>query len=134
MAKATGLAWTTLSVDTSGGGATDIRNDITDLNFSTPRGIQDITGIDKSAKESLLLLADFSISLKGVFNVASSHTVFATISSTSPTSRTVTIVVNTATLPNECNLTDYQIVRSASGELTWTVPGQLADGTAPTWA
>jgi hypothetical protein len=44
--------------------------------------VQDITGLDKSANERLLLLADFSISLAGVFNDASnmSHDVFKTVS------------------------------------------------------
>jgi hypothetical protein len=30
--------------------------------------------------------------------------------------------------------TDYQLTRAQSGELTWTAPGVLADGTVPTWA
>jgi hypothetical protein len=135
MAKASGIGWTTCSVDDSGGTARAIKNDVTDLTFSTPRGVQDITGIDKSAKEALLLLADFSLSLKGVWNSASNqaHDVFKTIPSTS-VNRTVTLTVNGATLANEVILTDYQLARSTSGELTWTVPGQLADGTVPTWA
>ena len=50
MAKASGLGWSVLSVDLSDGTtATDIRNDVTNLSFATPRGVQDITGIDKSA-------------------------------------------------------------------------------------
>ena len=68
MAKTTGLGVTTLSVDDSGGTVRDIRNDITSFNFATPRGVQDVTGIDKSAMERLLLLADFSITLNGVVN------------------------------------------------------------------
>ncbi len=61
MAKETGLGWTTLSVDDSGGTPVVIKNDITDLSISTPRGVQDVTGVDKSAKEALLLLADCSL-------------------------------------------------------------------------
>ena len=30
-------------------------------------------------------------------------------------------------------LTDYQVTRANTGELTWQVPGVLADGTVPTW-
>ena len=45
MAKETGLGWTTLSVDDSGGTARAIINDVTNFNFSTPRGVQDVTGI-----------------------------------------------------------------------------------------
>lgn len=135
MAKASGLGWTTFSVDNAGGTPNDIRNDCTDLQFATPRAVQDVTGIDKSAMERLLLLADFSISTKGVFNAAAnkSHDTYKTIPSTSVI-RTVSIGVNGVSLPNECLLSDYQIQRSNSGELTWTVPGVLADGTVPTWA
>lgn len=135
MAKASGLAQTTLSVDDSGGSVRAIKNDITDWSASTPRGVQDVTGVDKSAIERILLLADFSLTLNGVFNAASnlSHDVFKTVPSTS-VNRTVTITVNGVTLPNEVLFTDYQLSRSASGELTWTAPGVLADGTVPTWA
>jgi hypothetical protein len=135
MAKESGLGWTTLSVDDSSGTARDIRNDVTNFQFATPRGVQDITGIDKSAMERLLLLADFSITLNGVFNDASNraHDVFKTVSSTS-VARTVTLAVSGQTLANECLFTDYPLTRSNSGELTWSAPGVLSDGTVPTWA
>lgn len=135
MAKSTGLGWTTLSVDDSGGTPQVIKNDITNLQFSTPRGVQDVTGIDKSAIERLLLLADFSITLNGVFNPSAtfSHAVFKTVPSTS-VARTVSMTVNGVSLPNETLFTDYQLSRSQSGELTWSAPGVLADGTVPTWA
>jgi hypothetical protein len=135
MAKESGLGWTTLSVDDSGGTARDIRNDLTNLQFSTPRATQDVTGIDKSARETLLLLADFSITLNGVFNDAANagHAVFKTIPSTS-VARTVSIGVSGQTLANEVHLTDYPLTRSDAGELTYSVPGVLADGAVPTWS
>lgn len=135
MAKENGLGWTTLSVDDSGGSACDIRNDVTNFNFSTPRGVQEVTGIDKSAMERLLLLADFSIELNGVFNDAASksHAVLKTVPSTS-VNRTVTITVSGNTLANECLFTDYQLTRGNDGALTWSAPGVLADGAVPTWA
>lgn len=133
MAKASGLGWTTLSVDDSSGSAVVIKNDVTNLSFSTPRGVQEVTGIDKSAPERILLLADFSITLNGVFNSGTSHTVFKTVPSTS-VARTVSMTVNSVSLPNECLFTDYALTRSDSGELTWSAPGVLADGTVPTWA
>ncbi|MFG2913359.1 hypothetical protein ACGF0D_10770 [Kitasatospora sp. NPDC048298] len=134
MAKASGLGWTTCSVDDSSGTAKAIKNDVTDLQFSTPRAVQDITGIDKSAMERLLLLADFSVTLKGVFNAATgqAHDVFKTVPSTSA-QRTITLAVNGVSLTNEVLLTDYQLSRNGSGELTWSVPGVLSDGTVPTW-
>jgi hypothetical protein len=134
--KQTGLGWTTLSVDDGGGTPNDIRSDIANLQFATPRGVQDVTGIDKSAYERLLLLADFSITLNGVgFDAAASqsHLTLRTVPSTSG-QRTVTIVVNSATLANECIFTDYSITRGADGAMTWTAPGVLANGTVPTWS
>lgn len=133
MAKASGLGMTTFSVDDSGGTPVVIKNDITNFNFGTPRGVQDVTGVDKSAIERLLLLADFSITINGVFNSATSHTVFRTVPSTS-VNRTVSMTVNGVSLPNETLFTDYALTRAQSGELTWTAPGVLADGTVPTWA
>lgn len=137
MAKTTGLGVTALSVDDSGGTVRDIRNDITSFNFATPRGVQDVTGIDKSAMERLLLLADFSITLNGVVNNvntgATSHAVFRTVPSTS-VNRTVTLTLAGQTLATECLFTDYSWSRSQSGELTWAAPGVLADGAVPTWA
>ncbi|WP_251021038.1 hypothetical protein [Streptomyces sp. ISL-98] len=133
MAKASGIGWTTLSVDDSGGTPVVIKNDITNLQFATPRAVQDVTGVDKSAMERLLLLADFSITLNGVFNAATSHLVFRTVPSTS-VARTTSLTVNGVSLPNEVLYTDYPLSRSDSGELTFAVPGVLADGTVPTWA
>lgn len=135
MAKESGLGWSTLSVDNSSGIPNDIRNDITNLEFATPRAVQETTGIDKSAFERLLLLADFSITLNGVFNdgASLSHVTFKDISSTSAV-RTVSIGVSGQTLNNECLLTDYQLTRADSGELTWSVPGVLANGAVPTWS
>ena len=137
MAKSTGLAITTLSVADAGGTARDIRNDITNFSFATPRNVQDVTGIDKSAIERLLLLADFSITLNGVFNptaTTSEHAVFSTVPSTS-VNRTVSMTMNGKNLNLTGVLfTDYQITRPQTGELTWQVPGVLADGSVPTWS
>jgi len=135
MSKESGLGWTTFSVDNAAGSAKDIRNDCTSLNFATPRGVQDITGLDKSAFERLLLLADFTCEAGGVFNDAAdrAHPVLSTASS-SNTIRTVSIVVSGQTLTNECVLTDYSMARPQSGELTFSAPFSLADGTVPTWS
>lgn len=135
MAKSTGLGQTALSVDDAGAAARDIRNDITNWQMATPRGVQDVTGVDKSANERLLLLADASITLNGVHNPSSNrqHDVFKTVSSTS-VARTVTVTINGVTLATEMLFSDYQLNRSDSGELTWSAPGALADGTVPTWA
>lgn len=122
-------------MDDSGGSVVAIINDVTNLEFSTPREVQNTTGIDKSAMERLLLLADFSITLNGVYNDAatSSHTVFKTVPSTS-VARTTTLTVSGQTLANEVLYTDYKLTRGDDGSLTWQAPGVLSDGTVPTWA
>ncbi len=135
MTKETGLGWTALSVDDSSGSANDIRDNVTNFNFSTPRAIQDVTGIDKSAIERLPLLADFSITLNGVFDDAAgkSHATFKTVPSTS-VARTTTITISGQTLAPEVLYTDYNLTRAQDGSLTWTAPGSLANGTVPAWS
>ena len=134
MAKESGLGMT-VAIDDSGTTARTISNDITSIDWATPREEQDITGLDKSAHERLLLLADFSVSISGVFNDASnmSHAVFATVSSTS-VARTVTITISGQVLACEAFFSDYALSRSSSGELTWSAPGALSGGAVPTWA
>lgn len=138
MAKTSGLGGVIKVADASSSVQT-ITNDVTNYQFSTPRAVQDTTGVDKFANERLLLLADYSVTLNGVFNTASnlSHAVFSTIPSTS-VNRSVEIdPIGTTTgnpkLVVNCLLTDYQLTRSNTGQLTWQVPGSLADGAVPTW-
>ena len=134
MAKESGLGMSVI-IDDSGGSARTISNDITTIDISTPREEQDITGLDKSAHERLLLLADFSVSISGVFNDASnmSHDVFKTVSSTS-VARTTTTAISGQTLPGELFYTDYGVARGSDGSLVWSAPGALAGGVVPTWA
>lgn len=136
MAKSTGMALTTLSVGDSTNTIQDIRNDVTNFNFSTPRNTQDVTGVDKSAIERLALLADFSITLNGVFNPAAnlSHVVFS--GNVGLTNRTVNLTMNTKNLNQTSAVlfTDYQITEGTDKSLTWTVPGVLSNGAVPTWS
>lgn len=134
MAKSSGLG-ATISVDTSVPTLTDISSDVTNFQFATPRAVQDVTGVDKSAIERILLLADFSVTLNGVFNSALSHTVFEDITD-SDTTRTCKIEPTSGSTPYisaEVLFTDYPLTRAASGELTFAVPGVLANGVVPTW-
>lgn len=135
MAKESGLGFSALSVDDSSGSVCDIRSDVTNFEFSTPRAVQDVTGLDKSAMERLLLLADFSITLNGVFNdeASKSHAVLKTVPSSS-VARTTTITVSGQTLAPEVLYTDYALSRGADGALTWSAPGVLSDGTVPLWS
>ena len=128
-----------MSVADSGGTPRTISNDITEFSLNTPRGVQDITGVDKSAHERLLLLADVSVSLKGVFNPAAnmSHAVFSTVPSTAvnrATSIAPTSNNSTPILAFNAIYSDYGITRSNAGEIPWTAKGDLADGAVPTWA
>lgn len=134
MAKISGLGWTTFSVDDAGGTPNDIRNDVTSLQIATPRGVQDVTGLDKSAYERLLLLADLSVTPSGVFNPSAgkSHKTLRSVSSTS-TLRTTTIGVGGESLASEVFYSDYSLARGADGAFTWQSPGVLGDGTVPTW-
>lgn len=135
MAKQNGLGWTTCAVDDAAGTARNIRNDATQWQGATPRAVQDVTGLDKSAIERILNLADATGTITCVFNPTASamHDVFKTIPSTSVL-RTITQTISGVTLAIEALLTDYPLQRSPSGEFTAAVPYVLADGTVPTWA
>lgn len=135
MAKTSGVGWGTLSVDDSSGTAKAIKNDITSFDFSTPRGVWEFTGVDKSAIERGLLLADFTGTLNGAFNPAAdqAHAVFKTVPSTS-VARTLTLTHSGVTLAGEVLFTDYSLNRNSNGELNFAAPFSLSDGTVPSWA
>lgn len=141
--KQSGLAWTTLNVGDGSNASTDIRNDVTNFQFATPRGVQDVTGLDKSAIERLLLLADFSATLNGVYNPTGAHLVFATVPSQAGNAYRMwamtiggkNLNMGTAGAGNGAILfTDYQLTRAQTGEFTYSVPGVLGNGSVPTWS
>ena len=135
MAKESGLGWTTASRDDSGGTLRALVNDVLNVDFATPRNVQDSTGMDKSSMERILLLADYSSTWSGIFNDAANtaHDVHKTVASADVT-RSESLVISGQTLNNEVLLTDYALNRAASGEFTWTGPAVLQDGTDPTWS
>ena len=135
MAKQSGLG-DYIAVDDSGGSARDISNDVTDLSWSLPQDLLEVTGIDKSGRERIIGLADGEVTINGVFNAASnmSHDVFKTRTGT----RTVTYCVggNTSSNPKlECEMlvASYSGPRGSDGTTTWTATLQLQSGTVPTW-
>jgi hypothetical protein len=134
VAKQNGLGFS-IAVDDAAGSAQTISNGITNHQFATPRGVQDVTGVDSSGMERILLLADMSITMNGPFDPAAdaTHDVFKTVPSTS-VARTTTLGIASKTLACEVLYTDYPLTRSAAGEFTFAVPGVLADGTVPTWS
>jgi hypothetical protein len=134
VSKETGLAWTAWSVDDAGGSVCTLVNDVTQCNFATPRAVLDDTGLDKSAYERLLGLADLTGSFTLWFNDAGSQgfSVVKTISSTS-VQRTLTNTVSGNTLAAEVWLTDQPWQRGADGSFTAAIPFVLANGAVPTW-
>lgn len=135
--KSAGFPWTTLSVDDSGGTVRVIKNDVQSFQYAMPRGVLDVTGVDKSAIERRLLLVDFTISLVTTainFDAAPSFfDCFHDVPSTS-VARTTTLGFAGKTLANEVLFTDFSVTRGQDGSIGATVPGVLADGTVPVWA
>lgn len=135
MAKINGLGLTTFSIDDSAGTPRDVRNDIGNFGISTPRAVQDVTGLDVSANERLLLLADYALDVSAFINPTANrfHDVAKTISSTS-VQRTVSITFGGISLNAEMVGTDYQVTRAEGGALTAKTPFVLANGAVPTWS
>jgi hypothetical protein len=136
VSKVSGLG-AAIIIDDASGTPQTITNDITEFSLETPRGVEVITGVDKSADERLLLLADASVSLKGVANFAAnmSHAVFSSVTNTS-VNRTTKVTPSSASVPYismEMLYDNYPLTRAANGALTWSVKGMLADGTVPAW-
>lgn len=126
----TGLGWTTFTVNSN-----DLKSDTRSLDIATPREVQDVTTLDKSAVARLLLLGDASVDTAGVFNDASSKS-HATLKgvSTLAASVAVAIAISSQTLTMNMFWTDYKLSRADDGSLTWTAPFVLADGTPPAWS
>ena len=125
MAKVSGL----VTAVTIGGNV--ISNDVLGISVDTPYGEQEITGLDKSAIERLLLRADCTGSLNGVFNTAAlmSHATLKT-----PGSKTFVIGYPGATLTFTAVTTNYAVAMGEDGSLTWSVNWALSSGTAAAWS
>lgn len=134
MAKENGLGFS-VSVTDSASAAKTISNDVTTLEYATPRDVLEVTGVDVSAMERILGLADFTVKLSGVFNdeADKSHAVFKTVPSTS-VDRTIVLGISGQSLTCVCVVPEYSIKRSDKGELTWDVNAMLSDGSVPTWS
>ena len=137
MAKENGLGMT-VTVDDSAGAGQAISNDILTVGITMPSGVQDVTGVNSSGMERLLLLADLQIALGGVFNDAAnlSHAVFKNYRTLAAgqVGRTVSIVHSGQTLADEILFANYDLNRAADGSLGWSSTGSLSDGTAPAWS
>jgi len=116
----------------SSGSGQAISNDITNLSWTMPSGVQEVTGVNSSGMERLLLLADLTVTLTGVFNDASnlSFQVFKNYRTlaASQVGRTTAIAHSGQTLSDEILYNDFSFDRGADGSLTWQAPGSLSDG------
>lgn len=138
MAKENGLGMT-ISVDDSAGTARAIGNDALNISINMPSGIQDITGVNSTGMERLLLLADLSIVINGVFNDLASTGIFTVLKdyrtlAASQVGRTVTIVHSGQTLAEEILFSSFDLNRQADGSLLVSAPGSMSDGTLGGWA
>ena len=127
----------TASIDDGSGAAQVITDDITNLTISMPRAIQDITGLSLAGMERLLLLADFSLGLNGVFNDTAnkSHAVFKTVPSQSATQlRGISVAISGQTVTAETMPDNYVLTRAPDGAFTWVVNLVNADGVIPAWS
>lgn len=133
MAKESGIGMT-VTIDDANGSGVAITNDITNLTFNTTRGVQDVTGLDKTGMERLLLHSDFTLSLSFVYNddAVSAWTVFNTF--TDNDTRTVVIVHSGKTMTAECVLTSVAWARNADGSFGGTAELALANGTSAAWS
>jgi len=107
-----------------------ISNDALSITLDTPYGVLDVTGLDKSANERLLLRADATGTISGVFNTTASmsHATFKT-----PGVKTFVIAYPGATATFSAVTTNYALNMGADGSLTWSVNYQLSSGTAVAW-
>ena len=137
MPKESGIGLT-VTVDDSAGTGQAITNDVTNLSWTMASADQDVTGQNKGGHERIHLLADFSVTLNGVFNDAAnlSFQVFKNYRTlaASQVGRTTAIAHSGQTLTVEVLYTDFSFNRGNDGSLTWTAPGALADGGVPAWA
>ena len=127
----------TIAVDDLSGSPQTISNDITNLSIAMPSGVQDVTGVNSSGMERLMLLGDLSVTMNGVFNDAAnmSHVVFKThVIFASQVGRTTTITHSGQVLADELIYPNYDLTRAQDGSLVWTVTGQLSDGGLPAWS
>jgi hypothetical protein len=105
-------------------GGSRLSNDIGQVNsITTPVGVQDVTGIDKSARETLLLLRDGSITFTPFFNPATgrAHPILSAL----PRTDVITsfLVANAQGEPAFClngKQNNYDASRSPAGELTFS--------------
>ena len=109
-----------------------ISNDVTSIDLDTPYGVEDVTAVDNVAMARILLRADATGTLTGIWNTtaAMSHATLKT-----PGSKTFVIAYagGAATATFTAITTNYHPVMAPDGSLTWDCNFQLSSGTAVAW-
>ncbi len=110
-------------------------NDVQSVTMDIPRAELTVAGIDVSAQERLLGLADFTATVNGAFNDASNQwfDVVKNVGSTD-VSRTFVYALSGNTLTVETNATNVNYSRGADGGMAVNASFALEDGTDPVWA
>jgi len=139
MAKESGLGVTTFSIDDSGGTARAVLNDVRDFTINTPRSLLVVTGLDKSAEERIIGMADASVGFSYIFNDAATTGIFTVLKNfatifAGQLGRTLTMAVSGQTFAAELLFEDFPMVRGSDGALGGSCTGRLAEGTLPAWA
>jgi len=112
MAKESGLGVTTFSIDDSGGTARAVLNDVRDFTINTPRSLLVVTGLDKSAEERIIGMADASVSFNYIFNDAATTGIFTVLKNfatifAGQLGRTLTLVISGQTFAAELLFEDF---------------------------
>lgn len=126
MAKTSGIT-TTVTVASNA-----ISDDVVSIDLDTPYGVQDITAVDDVAMARLILRADATGTLNGIFNTASSMS-HATLKT--PGAKTVVIAYagGAATATFTAIFSNYAVTMGTDGSLTWSTNFALSNATALAW-
>lgn len=109
----------------------NISNDVGSVTFNTPYGTQNVTGLDKSAVEKLLLRADCTGTLNIFFNVDANRS-HATLKT--PGAKSFVILFGgAATATFTAITTDYALNVAEDGSITGSAPWELSSGTPVAW-
>ena len=141
MAKESGLGWTLFNIDSSDGTQRALVNDTLNLDFDMPRETLDVTGLDLSAHQRLIGLADFTLNATLAFNdhaTVGSFNVTKTIASTD-VAREVAATISGQKLYDGsgdfivCWLTSAALNRGTDGSFQYSVTAIGESGLDPQW-
>jgi hypothetical protein len=126
MAKTSGI---TTAITVAGN---NISNDVTSIDLDTPYGVEDITAVDNVAMARLLLRADATGTLTGIFNVTASLS-HQTLKAPGSKTFVIAYAAAAATATFTAVTTNYHVVMAPDGSLVWDCNFQLSSGTAVAW-